>query len=142
MIRAYQDRDLDELLGVWHRASLGAHPFLSEAFLSREREMIAEVYLPVAETWVYVKEGRVVGFISLIGHEVGAIFVDPALQGLGIGRALMDHASGLRETLDVDVFEENSVGRRFYERYGFEQVGAHLHAETGHMLLRLRLRRS
>ena len=66
MIRTYQDRDLDELLEVWYQASLLTHPFLDETFLSQERENIAAVYMPMAETWVYVREGNVVGFIALI----------------------------------------------------------------------------
>lgn len=38
---------------------------------------IANVYLPNAGTWVWESDGRVVGFISLPGNEVGGIFVDP-----------------------------------------------------------------
>jgi putative acetyltransferase len=43
--------------------------------------------------------------------------------------------------LELDVFEENSIGRRFYETYGFDLVDRHFHDETGQPLLRLRLRR-
>jgi putative acetyltransferase len=99
MIRLYRDDDLDRLIEVWYQASLLAHPFLSERFLNRERELIAGVYLPVAETYVYEKDGVLVGFIALMGDEVGAIFVDPALHGRGIGRALMDYARYLRPGL-------------------------------------------
>ncbi|HEX6221112.1 MAG TPA: GNAT family N-acetyltransferase, partial [Acidimicrobiia bacterium] len=92
MIRAYTSRDTDDLVDVWYRASLVAHPFLSESFLEEERSEIVQRWLPNAETAVYEVDGRVVGFISLVGNEVGGIFVDPARQGQGIGRALMDHA--------------------------------------------------
>ena len=139
MIRAYRDNDLDELLEVWYRASLVAHPFLSTGFLARERENIPRVYLPAAETYVYEEEGRVVGFIALLGDEVGAIFVDPALHGRGIGRALMDHARSLRDRLELDVFKDNAIGRRFYDRYGFQIVEERKHQETGQWLLRLAL---
>ena len=89
MIREYRDEDLEELIEVWHRASLIAHPFLDDTFLARERGRIARVYVAAADTWVYELDAVVVGFIALIGHQVGAIFVEPALQGRGIGRALM-----------------------------------------------------
>lgn len=138
MIRAYRDEDLEDLLEVWYRASLVGHPFLDDAFLHTERRAIAEVYIPAAETWVYVHEGRVVGFIALLGSEVGAIFVDPAAHGQGIGRALMDHAAALHDELELDVFEANALGRRFYARYGFEPVREHVHEATGLPLLRLR----
>ena len=46
MIRAYRSADLDELLGVWHRASLLAHPFLEAPFLEKERVAIATQWVP------------------------------------------------------------------------------------------------
>ena len=67
MIRPYSDHDLDELLDVWYRASVIAHSFLTPEFLQRERRQIAEQWLPMAETSVYEFDGRVVGFLSLIG---------------------------------------------------------------------------
>ncbi len=139
MIRAYQDDDLADLLEVWYQASLIAHPFLDETFLNQERENIAALYLPLAETWVYVREGRLVGFIALIGNEVGALFVDPTVQGKGIGRALMDHAGTLRAELEVEVFKANRIGRRFYDHYGFSLVKEHIHEQTGQPVFRLRL---
>lgn len=139
MIREYQNDDLNSLLDVWYQASLIAHPFLDETFLSQERKNIEAIHIPMAETWVYVQEGHVVGFISLLGNEVGAIFVDPRVQGKGIGRALMDHARTLRAELEVDVFKANRIGRRFYDRYGFVLEREHVHEQTGQPVLRLRL---
>jgi putative acetyltransferase len=93
----------------------------------------------MAETWVYVREGQVVGFISLIGNEVGALFVEPTVQGQGIGRALIDHAATLREELEVEVFKANHQGRRFYQQYGFSMVREDVDEQTGQPMLRLRL---
>ena len=141
MIRPYKDADLNELLEAWYSASLIGHPFLDEAFFQQERKNIREVHLPNAETWVYEQDGVVVGFIALIGNEVGAIFVDSNYHGKGIGRALMDHARSIRDFLELDVFKDNKVGRTFYEKCGFHLVKEHLHKETGFMQLRLRLTR-
>lgn len=124
---------------IWSAASTVAHPFLSDEFLAAERHEIAHEHLFSAETWVWEDDGRVVGFISLLGNEVGAIFVDPALHGVGIGRALMDHARGLRGALEVEVFEANAIGRAFYERYGFEPKQKGVHEATGLHVLRLEL---
>jgi putative acetyltransferase len=139
MIRPYIDEDLGGLLDVWYRASLIAHSFLSEEFFETERRLIAERWLPIAETMVYETSGRVVGFLALIGNEVGAIFVDPDSQGRGIGRALMDAARDSRPFLELDVFEANSIGRRFYDAYGFEFVNRHVNEAVGEPELRLRL---
>lgn len=139
MIRPYEPRDLDELLEAWYQAARLAHPFLNDDFFETERQNIIHKYTPVVETWVYEQTGHVVGFIALLGNEVGALFLLPACHGNGIGRALMDHARKLRGTLEVDVFKENHIGRTFYDRYGFVPIKEHLHGETGHTLVRMRL---
>ncbi len=139
MIRRYVPEDLEELLDTWAAASSVAHPFLSEEFQQQERRNIPEVYLPVAETWVWESEGRVVGFLSLLGNEVGAIFVDPESQRTGIGHALMDRARARRDELEVEVFKANVLGRAFYARYGFRRLHEKIHEETGFPILRLKL---
>ena len=139
MIREYEKKDLEALLNAWYSASRAAHPFLDADFFEQERSNIADLYLPNAETWVYELDGVVVGFIALLGNEVGGLFVDTTFHGRGIGRALMDHVRLLRDVLELDVFEDNAVGRRFYERYGFATSHEHVHEETGFKQLRLRL---
>lgn len=139
MIRKYNAEDLAELLDVWYDASQIAHPFLTRDFLDQERRNVIQKYLPIAETWVFEEEGQVVGFIALIGNEVGGIFVTPRRHGQGIGRALMDHARASRSHLDVEVFEANEIGRAFYHAYGFKVIRPVVHEETGEPVLRLRL---
>jgi len=140
MIRLYERRDLDQLLEVWAAASALAHPFLTDEFLASERANIASSYLDVAETWVFELDGQLVGFVALVGaNEVGTIFVDPRRQRAGIGTALMNHARSLRGDLEVEVFVENPIGRAFYERCGFREIGRKHHERAGHELLRLRL---
>lgn len=139
MIRRYRNRDLEALLDVWYRASIIAHSFLPADFLEAEKREIAQTWLPMAETTVYEMDGRLVGFLALIGNEVGAIFVDPDYQGRGVGRSLMDQARDSRPLLELSVFEANSSGRDFYERCGFEYVGSQINQATGHPEIRLRL---
>ena len=140
LIREYRPSDLDDVLDTWEAASAVAHRFLAEEFLRQERHNIPNVYLPIAETWVWEVEGAVVGFIALIKNEVGAIFVHPSYHGSGIGRALMDKARALRGNLEVEVFERNAIGRAFYDRYGFVLLNKHVHEPTGQAVLRLALR--
>ncbi|MEM7103735.1 MAG: N-acetyltransferase [Bacteroidota bacterium] len=138
MIREYQSADLESLLNTWYQASLVAHPFLEDAFLQKEKQMIQDVYIPNTKTWVYEDEGIVVGFIAMMDNEVGAIFVMPNKQGRGIGSQLMNWAAQMHSTLEVEVFEKNKIGRGFYKRYGFRFLSKNMHEETGNTLLRLK----
>lgn len=139
MIRKYKAADCDAVVHVWMAASKLAHPFLDDAFLARECQEIRDNHLPNADTSVWEKDSQVTGFISMVGNEVGAIFVDPSCARMGAGRALMDHARANHSELELDVFEANAIGRAFYAKYGFREIGRKTHEQTGREMLRLRL---
>ena len=136
-VRPYQEQDLDDLLSAWESASRLAHPFMDESFFDKECANIPALYLPNADTWVALKDNKVVGFIALIGNEVGGFFVDASQHGHGLGKALMDKAQALHGDLEVDVFKQNPVGRRFYDNYGFKFIEEKVWADTGDIILRL-----
>jgi len=138
MIRKYIENDIEEILEVWYQASRLAHPFLDADFMGMEKRNIRDIYMPNTSTWVYEKNGLVLGFISMMGNEVGAIFVRPEHHGIGIGKQLMDFVSGFHAEMEVEVFERNKVGRAFYARYGFELIEELMHKETNNKVLRLR----
>tara|TARA_R110001583_G_scaffold50403_2_gene157320 strand:+ start:15922 stop:16347 length:426 start_codon:yes stop_codon:yes gene_type:complete len=138
MIRKYKESDIDEILEVWYQASRMAHPFLDADFMGMEKRNIRDVYIPNTSTWVFEKDKLILGFISMMGNEVGAIFVRPDNHGLGIGKQLMDFVSDFHEEMEVEVFERNNVGRAFYDRYGFELIEELIHKETNNKVLRLR----
>lgn len=136
-IRHYVDSDLEELLSTWESASRLAHPFLTESFMEKVKHDIPNIYIPNADTWVLIENQHLVGFIALIGNEVGAIFVDPNHHGKGYGKTLMDKAQSLHDELELDVFKENSIGRQFYDRYGFLLQSERLDGDSGQQVLRL-----
>lgn len=137
MIKTYEAQDLEELLDLWYQASLVAHPFLEEAFLEKERYNIEHVYIPNTKTWVFKKEDKVLGFIGMIDNEVGAIFVHPDQHGQGIGTRLMNWVAERYDSLEVEVFERNKIGRSFYDKYGFTEMRHSIHEETGQPLIRM-----
>ncbi len=138
IIREYDNEDLGDVLSAWESGTEVAHPFLTLEFLEQERHNIPNLYLPNAETWVAEEGGHVIGFIALIGDEVGAIFVKSEFHHAGVGRALMDKARELRGGLEVEVFKENAIGRKFYSNYGFTPLSESVHEPTGNAVLRLR----
>ncbi|TQV82261.1 GNAT family N-acetyltransferase [Denitrobaculum tricleocarpae] len=137
MIRRFAKEDTDVVVASWRSASALAHPFLSQAFIDREAENVRNVYLALAETWVTEVDGEVVGFISLIEDMVGGLFLDPAYHGRGYGRAMLDKAVAEKGALQVEVFEENAIARRFYTAYGFQGAEEFTHELSGQPTLRM-----
>jgi putative acetyltransferase len=136
-LRQYQATDLNDVLNSWHKANGLAHPFLAEDFISNERHNIEHLYLPNADTWVLEYNDKVVGFIALIGNEIGGLFVDPLFHKKGFGKALMVKAKSLHKSLELDVFEQNAFAKAFYARQGFVLKTQSIHASTGQPVLRL-----
>lgn len=141
MIRAYKQSDTDAIVQVWYAASSLAHPFLEVDFMEQEKINIREMYLPNTMTWVITSGDQVDGFISMMGNEVGAIFVRPEKHGAGLGKQLMDHVSEIHPELEVEVFRENKIGRAFYDRYGFEPMGESIHEPTNQALIRMKFKK-
>ena len=137
MIRKYKAADIEILLDVWYAATTLAHPFLTTSFQAQERENIRNIYIPNTKTWVYIKEAELVGFISMIENEIGAIFIKPDFHGQGIGTKLTNHVAQFHSTLEVEVFKENEIGMPFYEKYGFVFLKEYLHEATNSQVLRL-----
>jgi len=137
-IRQYSSSDLNAVLDTWEVATRLAHRFMTEDFIAQERKNTAEIYLPNTDTWVAEIDGKVKGFIALMGNEVGALFLQPSLNRKGIGTLLMNKARELQGDLEVDVFKENIGGHHFYTQYGFEYMKESLHEPTGQKVIRLK----
>lgn len=137
-IRQYEENDLHEVVSTWDKASEIGHPFFDKAFQAQERKNLAALYLPNADTWVVEIDNHVVGFISLIGNEVGGLFLNPQYHRKKIGKLMMDKARAIHGDLEVEVFKKNQVGRRFYDKYGFSLLEKKIHEQTGEHVLRLK----
>lgn len=136
-IRPYEDRDLEDLMEAWEKASRAAHSFMDEAFFDKERHNIPNIYLPNAETWVVAVDRKVCGFIAMIGNTIGGLFVGPSFHGKGLGYSLVKEIEKIHGDLLVDVFEDNTLGRQFYSRYGFKLIKRGIWEETGDKLMHM-----
>lgn len=136
-IRPYHPGDTEAVIAVWQKANALAHPFLAAEFVAEVQQAMRDLYLPNAETYVLEEKGSVIGFIALLGNEIGGLFLDPSKHGKGYGKALTDHAFALKGPLKVDVFRDNAIGRPFYERYGFRLVEEVLHEPSGQITCKM-----
>ena len=137
MIRKHTPEDLEAILDVWYKSSTIAHPFLESAFVEKVKKDMRTLYVPNSETWVYINDDAVVGFVSMMGDEIVGLFVLPDEHSKGIGTQLVNFISENRDQLEVEVFEKNVIGRAFYSKYGFNLINQFFHTESNNEVLRL-----
>ncbi|MBE6935419.1 MAG: GNAT family N-acetyltransferase [Ruminococcaceae bacterium] len=78
-----------------------------------------EVYREaLGSLWVY-DDGVVKGVLHAEGQEVKKLFVEPVLQGQGIGAALLEFAVQNYSANTLWALEKNVRAIAFYERHGF-----------------------
>ena len=86
-------------------------------------------------------DGVVKGFIHLGGDEVRKLYVEPVLQGRGIGAALLDYAIREKNVTRLWALEKNTRAIAFYARHGFHPTGEKkLEEDTEEYLIRLQRR--
>lgn len=128
----------------WQGAYRGLMPdeFLDSLLVAGREAGWREVLARDAEgglpAWLAQRDGRAVGFVSsgpprdadvqLPAAEVYAIYVRPEVWRGGVGRALLDTATGHwrargTDTLVLWVLEGNDRARRFYEALGWQPDG-------------------
>jgi len=139
MIRKFREEDTDAVVSSWRVATELAHPFLNKDFLDSEAIALRDIYLPATETWVTEIDENVIGFIAMMGNEIAGLFLIPSFHGQGFGRAMVDKAFKEKGSLTVEVFEQNPIGRRFYDAYGFQKFGEYAFEQTGDTVLQMQL---
>ena len=98
--------------------------FLCDEFYFGEKQVPKEMKRYEREegllenTYVY-DDGVVKGFIQIDGSKVAKLFVEPVLQGSGIGAKLLEYAVTERKATHLWALEKNVKAIRFYERHGF-----------------------
>jgi mycothiol synthase len=128
VIRGYQPRDEAELLRV-NAAAFASHPEQGSMSADDLAERMGEPWFDPAGLLVAVDQGRMLGFHWTKQHsralgEVYVVGVDPAAQGLGLGKALtragLDHLAG-RGVSEVELYVEsdNEPAIKLYSGLGF-----------------------
>ena len=129
MIRQATNTDFPELADIYHDASLLAHPFIDPAYIAKDRHRVRDEYLPLNESFVFEKQGNILGFISLTRDHINGLFVKVDAQRLGIGSALLHHAKERHDKLELCCFVDNYNAQRFYFSQDFEVVSGQINEE-------------
>lgn len=120
MIKELKKSQIPQLLDLWRDSARAAHPFIEAAYWDAHLAQVRDVYLPIAQTYVFLEDNRIAGFISILDRDfIGGLFVSTDRQGKGIGSRLMEFVQQRYAALDLTVYAENCRAVAFYKKHGF-----------------------
>lgn len=121
-IQTIDDRDIDAVIALWERCGL------TRPWNDPHADIALARSVPNATVLVGRQDGEIAASV-MVGHDGhrGAVYyvaVDPARQGTGLGRAIMEAAeSWLRDKgigkLNLLIRGENADAQSFYARLGY-----------------------
>ncbi|MGL4913775.1 MAG: N-acetyltransferase [Romboutsia sp.] len=133
MIRIFENKDTEKIMEIWLESTIKGHDFIEKEYWEKSYDTVKNVYIPMAETFVYEENGKIKGFISVINKEfIGALFVHIDFQGTGVGKELINYAIGKYNKLELAVYKRNKRAVKFYEDRGFEIIEEKINEDSGH----------
>jgi N-acetylglutamate synthase len=125
-IREFSINDYDVTIELWQRVE-GL-----EIAEGDDREGIAQFLARNPGLSRVATDGSAIVGVALCGHDgrrghIYHLAVDPAYQGRGLGKRLLDESlADLRRTgvkrVIIMVADDNASGRQFWKRSGFEEI--------------------
>lgn len=125
MIRKIREDDIVKVMSLWMKGNLKYHNFIDkdywlEIFNNKKEELLN------TNTFVYIENKKILGFISLNNQNVTDIYVDNNLLRTGIGTKLINYCKDLKENLEVTIFEKNINAILFFSSLDFKNMGIHI----------------
>ena len=120
MIRKFREEDTVKVMTIWTKGNFEAHSFIDKDYWLLNFNKVKDEYLKRAETYVYVEDDIIKGFISLLNNNfIGALFIRKEYRRQGIGRKLINFVKDKYDKLELQVYEKNVNAMLFYASLGF-----------------------
>ena len=123
VIRRIRGDEIDATARMWRRSQRAAYTWFRDDQFHPLAEALDFFRTSICERCrvdVAVDRDRIVGVLALEGAFVDHLFVDPELQGMGVGSRLLEHAKRLHPGgLRLVTLQRNRRARDFYEARGF-----------------------
>jgi putative acetyltransferase len=122
-IRKSNIEDGDLLVAIWRSSVAATHSFVSRSDLAAI-DLEVQRFLPSTPAWIALDQsGQPLGFMCLSDGAIEALFVSGDHRGIGVGRALVEHAIRGSQSLRTVVNEQNNEAVGFYRHLGFVVCG-------------------
>lgn len=112
------------LLEIWEASVRATHDFLTEEDILFFKTFIQEhkAFEQVSLVGARGEDNHLVGFMGVAEDRLEMLFLDPRYRNKGIGKTLLLHAIDVLGVQKVDVNEQNTSAKAFYEKFGFRAV--------------------
>lgn len=131
MIRKFRECDTTKVMTIWTKGNFYAHDFIDKDYWLLNFNKVKDEYLMKSDTYVYVENGEIKGFISALENGyIGALFVKLECQRQGIGRKLVNYCKERYDRLILNVYEKNINAILFYVAMGFVNTKIQINEET------------
>ena len=131
MIRKFREEDTVKVMTIWTKGNFEAHSFIDKDYWLLNFNKVKDEYLKKSETYVYVDNNEIKGFISLLdNYFIGALFVRKEYRRQGIGRKLINYVKDKYDKLELQVYEKNINAILFYTALGFINKKIQIDKET------------
>lgn len=82
------------------------------------------------EVYVYEDNNKILGFVGLNDDYLAGIFICQDVQSKGICKQLIDFVKGIKEQINLSVYQKNERAIKFYQREGFAIVSENIDCHT------------
>ena len=107
MIRKITNDDLTNVMTIWVKGNFKGNSFIEKDYWLEIYNETKEKFMNVYDTYVFVEENVIKGFVSIKDKEIKAIYVSPSFIRNGIGKKLINFCKNKYETLILEVYEKN-----------------------------------
>jgi putative acetyltransferase len=116
--RPAEPEDYPLLVAIWRKSVRHTHDFLKEAdFKQIETELPS--YFKQMDVQLWQEQEQLLGFSGALDKKIEMLFLDPAFIGKGYGTRIIHTLIEKDQCRFVDVNEQNTAAKAFYQAVGF-----------------------
>ena len=98
MIRKITNDDLTSVMAIWVKGNFKGNSFIEKDYWLEIYNETKEKFMDVYDTYVFVEENVIKGFVSIKDKKIKAIYVSPSFIRKGVGKKLINFCKDKYDT--------------------------------------------